>query len=112
MSGQIMSRIGQTARNPRTAAHERAPRNVVGYAYDYPDGYATGRHLHARAQLLYALSGVLRVTTDDASFAVPPASGLFLPADLPHAVRMDGPVAMRGLFLRDDAAVSRPPSRR
>ncbi|MEO9191116.1 MAG: helix-turn-helix transcriptional regulator [Acetobacteraceae bacterium] len=112
MSGQIMSRIGQTPPldlNPRTIAHERAPRNVVGYARDYPDGYATERHLHARAQLLYTLSGVLRVTTDDASFAIPPASGLFLPADLPHAVRMDGPVAMRALFLRDDAACVAPP---
>jgi AraC-like DNA-binding protein/quercetin dioxygenase-like cupin family protein len=112
MSGQIMSRIGQTPPlrpNPRTIAHERAPRNVVGYAHDYPDGFATGRHRHARAQLLYTLSGVLRVATDDSRFAVPPGSALFLPAGLPHCVRMDGAVAMRALFLRDDAARVAPP---
>lgn len=106
-----MSPIGQTAPlapNQRTIAHEHAPRNVVGYARDYEDGYATERHVHARAQLLYTLSGILRVTTDAASFAVPPGNGLFIPAGLPHAVRMDGPVAMRALFLREDAARAAP----
>ena len=104
MSGQIMSRTCQElSPNPRTIAHERAPRNVVGFACDYPDGFATERHRHVRAQLLYTLCGVLRVTTETASFAVPPGSGLYLPAGIAHAVRMDGPVSMRALFLREDA---------
>ena len=107
MSGHIMSRIGQ--RNARTVAHERAPRAVVGYTQDYPDGYATEPHSHRRAQLLYTLSGVLRVATEDARYAIPPGTGLFIPAALSHAVRMDGPVAMRALFLRPDAARVAPP---
>ncbi len=37
--------------------------------------------------------------------------GLFLPAELLHAVRMDGPVAMRALFLREDAHARRHPHR-
>jgi AraC-like DNA-binding protein/quercetin dioxygenase-like cupin family protein len=107
MLGHIMSRIGHSPpplRNARTVAHEHAPRNVVGYAQDYPGGFTTGHHSHARAQLLYTLSGVLRVATAGASFAIPPGSGLFIPSDLPHEVRMDGPVALRALFLRADAA--------
>jgi quercetin dioxygenase-like cupin family protein len=105
MSGHTMSRIGHKPdRNARTLAHEHAPRAVVGFKQDYPDGFATEAHRHVRAQLLYTLCGVLRVGTIDASYAIPPGTGLFIPADLPHAVRMDGPVAMRALFLRADAA--------
>lgn len=71
---------------------------------DYPAGLDTGRHSHPRAQLLYAVSGVMRIGTPEAVFLVPPSTALFLPADAPHSIRMDGPVAMRALFLREDAA--------
>ncbi len=85
-------------------AFETAPRPLVGFAQDYPAGLSTGQHAHPRAQLLYAVSGVMRIDTPDAAYVVPPSTALFLPADAPHAVRMDGPVAMRALFLREDAA--------
>lgn len=101
-----MSRIGQA--NPRTGLHERAPRPVVGYAMDYPDGFRTGRHSHPRAQLIYAIAGVMRIETDAAGYTIPPGSGLFMPAGVPHEVRMDGAVAMRALFLRADAARAGP----
>ena len=71
---------------------------------DYPAGLSTGQHTHPRAQLLYAVSGVMRITTPEAAYLVPPSTALFLPADVPHAIRMDGPVAMRALFLREEAA--------
>ncbi len=71
---------------------------------DYPAGLDTGQHSHPRAQLLYAVSGVMRIETPAAAFLVPPSTALFLPADAPHSIRMDGPVAMRALFLREDAA--------
>ena len=71
---------------------------------DYPAGLATEPHSHPRAQLLFAVSGVMRIDTGDAAYVVPPSTALFLPADTVHAIRMDGLVAMRALFLRDDAA--------
>lgn len=71
---------------------------------DYPAGLDTGQHSHPRAQLLYAVSGVMRIETPGAAFLVPPSTALFLPADALHSIRMDGPVAMRTLFLREDAA--------
>lgn len=106
-----MSRIGQAAGmvpSDRTVAHEHAPRSLVGFAQDYPAGFTTGWHVHVRTQLLYATRGVLRVEADGAAFLIPPATGLFVPANVPHAVRMDGEVAMRALFLREDAARSGP----
>ena len=99
-SGHSLSPTGQV----RIGPFETAPRPLVGFAHDYPDWFSTGLHAHPRAQLLYAVSGVMRIETPDAAYVVPPSTALFLPADAQHAIRMDGPVAMRALFLREDAA--------
>jgi AraC-like DNA-binding protein len=104
MSGQILSRDGQTRLQP----FEQAPRPIAGYAHDYLSGHETGLHRHPRAQLLFATAGVMRITTEAAYFTVPPGTGLWVPADTMHAVRMDGEVQMRALFLRADAAASGP----
>ena len=100
-SGQPLSQTGQAT----IRMVETAPRPLVGFAQNYPAGLSTGQHAHPRAQLMYAVSGVMRIDTPEAAYIVPPSTALFLPADAPHAVRMDGPVAMRALFLREDAAV-------
>jgi AraC-like ligand binding domain len=104
MSGQFLSRDGQSRLRP----FEQAPRPMAGYANDYVSGHETGPHRHPRAQLLFATAGVMRVTTEAAFFTVPPGAGLWVPADMLHAVRMDGAVRMRALFLRADAAASGP----
>ena len=99
-SGHFLSPARQAALHPI----ETAPRPLVGSAWDYPDGLSTGEHTHPCAQLLHAVSGVMRIATPGAAFLVPPTTALFMPAGVPHTVRMDGPVAMRALFLREDAA--------
>lgn len=96
----------------RDIPQDRVDRPLAAYAQDYPDGHETGRHIHARAQLLYATAGLMRIATDAAYFVVPPGRGLFVPARLPHAVRMEGAVAMRALFLREDAARGAPAATR
>src|SRR6218665_3219667 len=97
-SGQFMSPIRQAEILP----FETAERPIVGYSRDYPSGLSTGFHAHPRAQLVYAISGVMRVETRTSNYIVPPTTALLLPADVEHAVRMDGPVAMRELFLREE----------
>ena len=99
-SGQILSSIGQNAID----LVETAQRPLVGFAADYPAGLFTKQHSHPRAQLLYAVTGVMRIDTPTIAYTVPPALALVMPADALHTVRMDGPVAMRALFLREDAA--------
>ena len=99
-SGQDLSLIG----HPRLRPYENAPRPLVGYAYDYPAGWQTGLHAHPRAQVIYAVRGVMRIDTPGTAYVVPPSTALVMPAHTAHAVRMDGPVAMRALFLRADAA--------
>jgi len=83
---------------------ETAQRPLVGFAADYPAGLLTQQHSHPRTQLLYAVSGVMRIDTPTIAYTVPPALALVLPANALHTVRMDGQVAMRALFLREDAA--------
>lgn len=104
MSGQVLSHNGQT----RLQSFEQAPRPMAGYAHDYNPGHDTGLHRHPRAQLLFATAGVMRITTEALYFTVPPGTGLWVPADTLHAVRMDGAVRMRALFLRADAAARGP----
>jgi AraC-like DNA-binding protein len=99
-SGQDVSLTGHSRLRP----FENAPRPLVGYAHDYEAGWHTGLHAHPRAQLLYAVTGVMRIDTPDIAYVIPPTTALVMPADAPHAVRMNGPVAMRALFLREDAA--------
>lgn len=76
-----------------------AERPVVGYTHDYPTGLAADWHSHPRAQLIYAVSGVMHVETETAGFTIPPTSALLMPAGLVHTMYMDGPVKMRALFL-------------
>ncbi len=45
----------------------------------------------------------MRIDTPGIAYVVPPSAALYLPAETLHEVRMDGPVAMRALFLREDA---------
>lgn len=97
-----MSAGGQ---NPRTLAQEQADRPLTAFARDFDDGEVTGWHHHVRAQLLYATRGVMRVATREYNFTVPPGRALWVPAAMPHAVAVEGPLAMRALFFRADAAV-------
>jgi hypothetical protein len=103
-----LSQIGHPADRSRLRPFEDAPRPLVGYAYDYADPYDTGWHQHPRAQLLHAIAGVLRVVTHSALFVVPPGTGLWMPARTPHVTRMPAGLAMRALFLREDAACAGP----
>jgi AraC-like DNA-binding protein len=103
-----MSLERQPADSTRLQPFEHAPRPLVGYARDNAADHDTGWHSHPRAQLLHAITGVLRVATETSLFIVPPGTGLWVPAHTPHATRMPGGLAMRGLFLREDAARAGP----
>jgi AraC-like DNA-binding protein len=83
-------------------------RPLAAFARDYPDGEQVPRHAHDRAQLLYATRGVMRISTDEAGFILPPLHALWMPAGAPHEVATEGGVAMRALFLRADAAAAGP----
>ena len=103
------------ARNhPRTPAnldlfpYEASARPVAGLAVDYEDGHRVRRHRHRRAQLLYAISGVMVVETEAGIWVVPPTRGVWVPAWVAHGIRMSGEPRMRTVFVEPGAAARLP----
>jgi AraC-like DNA-binding protein/quercetin dioxygenase-like cupin family protein len=72
---------------------------VRGLAVTYRDGHRLDRHTHPWAQLVYAASGVMRVSTPDATWIVPSTRAIWVPGGTPHQIDMRGTVAMRTLYL-------------
>lgn len=65
----------------------------------FRDGHFIAPHSHERDQLLYALSGVMRVTTGSDTWLLPPARALLMPAGQEHSVEIRGDVHMRSLYI-------------
>lgn len=80
-------------------------RPVTGLASDYPGGHEIPPHSHPWAQLLFAATGAMWVTTEAGTFVVPTSRAVWVPARMPHRLRMAGAVAMRALFVAADRAV-------
>jgi len=75
---------------------------------NYPGGYITPLHRHTLAQLIYAVEGVMVVSSDVGQWIVPPTRGIWMPALTDHTVRMVGAVAMRSLYIEPDAIADLP----
>jgi AraC-like DNA-binding protein len=83
--------IGQTFR--------LADQGVAALARSYPRGTHLGWHVHAEAQLLFASSGVMQVTTPGGRWLVPPRRAVWVPPRSEHAVDMLSDVEMRSLYI-------------
>lgn len=76
------------------------PRPLAVLASDYPDGHWIDTHAHPWMQLVYAAGGLLRLSTTDGVWMVPPSHAVWVPAGMPHSIECYGPVAMRTLYVR------------
>lgn len=74
-------------------------RPVVGMDDCYPAGYVDAFHTHERAQLTYALSGVMSVVTDTTTFVLPPNRAIWLPAGTVHQFACRGEVKLNILYI-------------
>lgn len=72
---------------------------VAAMSKDFADGFVIAPHCHARDQLLYAVSGTMRITTAGDAWIVPPDRAVYIPGGVVHSVSMRGPVAMRTLYV-------------
>jgi len=99
---------GPTERSKRGIDYQEIPRPIGALADEYPDGHVDPRHSHARAQLVYATTGVMTVITDHASFVVPPQRAVWVPARVEHEVHCRGSVACRTLYIESTAAPGLP----
>jgi AraC-like DNA-binding protein/quercetin dioxygenase-like cupin family protein len=87
---------------------EEVEEPIVALSSDYPDGHSVPPHRHSRCQLLYALSGVVLVSTDAGRWMVPPGHGIWIPSGTEHAVEMAGDVAMYSLYVVPGAVAELP----
>lgn len=82
---------------------ESTPRPLLAISRDYAPGSLLPWHSHRRAQLLYGATGVMQVDSGQGSWVVPPQQAVWIPAGLPHQVRMLG-VVTRSLYILPEAA--------
>ena len=86
-----------------------APQAVIALALDHPDGHVIPFHWHSRAQLLYASTGVMTVTTGSGVWVLPPLRAMWIPAFTEHQIRASGHLSMRTLYIKPDAVRDFPP---
>lgn len=103
MSRPVANRPTQPVREDAHLPYESTPMPVSAMAASYPHGTWIAPHRHRRAQLLYAIEGVMHVQSDGASWIVPPTRGVWLEAGLDHTVQMSGNVEMRTVFVEPGA---------
>lgn len=84
--------------------YQDVPRSVTAMAKEFSGGSTTGPHTHARGQLIYAVTGSMRVRTAQGVWPLPARRALWVPPGVEHAVVMLGGVSMRTLYLAADAA--------
>lgn len=74
---------------------------------DYADGVEISPHTHDRGQLIYATSGLMKVSSETELWLIPPRHALWMPALREHGMVACGQVTLRTLYARNDAL---PPS--
>ena len=71
-------------------------------------GAQVAGHRHPWAQLVFASSGVMRVSTDAETWLTPATKAIWLPAMVEHRIDIQGQVAMRTLYLAPERAAALP----
>src|SRR5215472_7519959 len=67
-------------------------------ARNYKKGVRLDPHMHREAQLVYASSGTMQVTTPKGRWLVPPDRAVWVPARLVHAIDVLADIEMRTLY--------------
>ncbi|PUA30315.1 MAG: AraC family transcriptional regulator [Cellvibrio sp. 79] len=81
------------------------PRPIVAWSGHYANGDEIPSHTHPRAQLLYAVEGVMRVITPDSVWTIPSHRALWVPPNVEHHSFMMSDLEMRTLFVSADIPV-------
>ncbi len=76
-----------------------AQRPVLSVSTERRGAELVTRHAHLRGQLLYAIRGVMRITTDKGAWLVPPAQAVWIPPGVMHEVEMTQAVSLRSIYV-------------
>lgn len=91
-----------SSRSTNHLDYQRLPQTLGAMAREFESGFRIAAHSHERHQLLYAIRGVMRLTTANEVWVVPGDRAVFIPAGTRHSVEMCGAVSVRTLYI--DAA--------
>lgn len=86
-------------RSTRGVDYQDVPRPVAALADDYPSGHFDPPHSHRRSQLIYSTTGVMTVTTERASYVLPPQRAVWVPGGMVHEAHCRGQVSCRTLYV-------------
>lgn len=89
---------------PELEGIDPAAHPIVALAQQYRHGAVVAPHRHRRAQLLFAVTGTMRVTTPDGAWIVPPLRAVWIPPGIEHGWLVSGTVSLRTLFIVPGAA--------
>jgi AraC-like DNA-binding protein len=105
-----MSTNSQTVILPHPGDLDDPERPVVAVASDHPRPHRFPPHRHLRAQLVYAVAGVMTVRTGEGTWVVPPQQAVWVPPGIEHEVRSATSLAMRTLYVHPAATQGLPRS--
>lgn len=88
---------------------EDIDRPVVAMSKSYPANYQGYPHHHTRAQLLYAVSGTIRMNCALGCWIIPPQRAVWIPPLYPHQTGSIGAMEMRTLYVRPEHTPSQAP---
>ncbi len=98
-----MSKSVRPVRSNDANDYQVVPRPLAAMSKSFSDGFEIAPHHHARDQLVYAVTGVMRVRTATEAWIVPPDRAVYLPARTEHSISIRGQVEMRTLYIARDA---------
>lgn len=97
---QTKSHTSRAPALPPLDGVDQGPGIVVARERECPADHVIDWHTHQRAQLLYAVSGVMRVTTEVGVWVVPPQRAVWIPPGIEHHVKAQGtPLSLRSLYI-------------
>ena len=88
-------------KSENASKYQRTRQPIVAMAIDFPRGHHIAPHSHRRAQLVYAESGVMTISTVDGQWVVPPTRAVWIPAGIKHAIETSSRLRMRTLYLEE-----------
>jgi AraC-like DNA-binding protein/quercetin dioxygenase-like cupin family protein len=107
-SAKPLMRPSPRARSTDPRDYQRVARPFAAMAKRFAEGFEIAPHSHARDQLIYAVSGLMRVRTESEAWIVPPDRAVYLPARAPHSISIRGDVEMRTLYIARNACPELP----
>lgn len=106
-----MMRLKRTPDNGSTSLMDaNRSRSVIAMSKEYSAKHEVGWHSHKKAQLIYAVAGVMEVQIAGAVWLIPPQRALWMPPKMSHYMRARGSVSLRTIYVSATVCPSTAPA--